>query len=160
MGEALEEIKRFLIDIFPNLSDDPYFEISSSATPNYNCIAWACNYSDRWIQPTYLKRPNLDSVVWWPPEVEEGVAPSNLKELFEFHGYVECDSGEFEEGYRKVALYSKDDKNNWTHAARQKSNGKWTSKLGQSNDIQHGTPEAIENNNYGKVYCFMKRKFE
>lgn len=107
MGEELEEIKRFLIDIFSNLSDDPYFEITSSATPNYNCIAWACNYSDRWIQPTYLRRPSLDCVVWWPPEVTEGIEPPNLKELFEFHGYVECNSGEFEEGYRKVGIFQK-----------------------------------------------------
>jgi hypothetical protein len=47
-----------------------------------------------------------------------------------------------------------------THAARQLSNGCWTSKLGKLNDIQHGTPESIEGTEYGIVYCFMKRKFE
>jgi len=50
-----------------------------------------------------------------------------------------CDDWRFEEDYIKVALY-KDKDNNCTHASLQKRDGIWTSKLGQSNDIAHGTP--------------------
>ena len=160
MGEGIEEIRRILIEAFPKLSKDEQFDVTSTASPNYNCIAWACKYSERWIQPPYLGKPNLDCVVWWPPEVEEGLEPSHLVKLFEYHGYEVCDACEREDGFRKVALYYNQDTNLWTHAARELNNGYWTSKLGGFNDIQHGTPYAIENNDYGKVYCFMKKKFE
>jgi len=155
-----ETIKRLISEAFPKLLQDNAFDITSKFTPNYNCIAWACKYSERWIQPPYLGKPNLDCVVWWPPDVPEGVAPYCLKKVFEYHGYTECKSGEHEEGYRKVALYFKEQTNEWTHAARELNNGYWTSKLGRGEDIQHGTPEAIENDDYGKIYCFMKKKFE
>ena len=75
MGEGIEEIRRILIEAFPKLSKDEQFDVTSTASPNYNCIAWACKYSERWIQPQYLGKPNLDCVVWWPPEVEEGLEP-------------------------------------------------------------------------------------
>ena len=112
------------------------------------------------MQPTFLGRPNLDCVVWWPPEVEECLEPDCLKKVFEKHGYIECSTSQNEEGYRKVALYYREDINEWTHASRELRNGLWTSKSGQSYDIQHGTPETIENNSYGKVYCIMKLKLD
>lgn len=160
MGEGIEEIKKDLFEIFPNLLYDDQFEITSKASPDYNCIAWACNYNERWIQPLYLEKPNLDCVVWWPPNASEGTDIVYLKLVFEDHGYFECESGEHEEGYRKVALYYFEETNEWTHAARELANGCWTSKLGHSSDIQHSTPETIESDVYGKVFCYMKRKYE
>lgn len=160
MGEGVEEIKRKLIDLFPGLSQDEHFCVTSKDTPNYNCIAWACLYDDRWIEPTYPGNPNLDCVFWWPPGVEKGMEPDILIKVFEHHGYELCDTGEREQGYRKVALYYKRDENLWTHAARELSNGYWTSKLGKYVDIQHGTPEAIESELYGEVYYFMRKKIE
>lgn len=160
MGERAEEIIQFLLQVFPKLSYDENFKLTSKATPNYNCIAWACKYNERWIQPPYLGKPNLDCVVWWPPEVIEGLTIDCLIKVFEFHGYSLCESYEHEEGYRKVALYYNLETKEWTHAARELSNGYWTSKLGISNDIQHSTPYSIENESYGQVYCFMKKIFE
>jgi hypothetical protein len=160
MGERIEEIKRILFKAFPKLLQDNRFKVTSKATPNYNCIAWACKYDERWIQPPYMGKPNLDCVVWWPPDIPEGLEPECLKKLFEYHGYAECKSSKREEGYRKVAIFFNEQTNEWTHAARELNNGCWTSKLGQFADIQHGTPEAIENDDYGKVYCFMKKKLE
>lgn len=45
----------------------------------------------------------------------------------------------------------------WTHAARQLPTGKWTSKLGRSEDIEHTTPEAVSGTTYGAMVCFMGR---
>lgn len=160
MGEALEEIKRFLIDVFPNLSDDPYFEITSNETPKYNCIAWAYHITDRWMWPNTGEYAFLDGVHYWPSDKIMDCDVRNFIDAFKLKGYQLCHDGDFEEGFRKVAFYVTPDTTECTHAARQLTNGKWTSKLGRSNDIQHGTPEAIENYDYGKVYCFMKRKFE
>jgi hypothetical protein len=80
--------------------------------------------------------------------------------FLELKGYSCCDDFTHESGYRKIALYVKPNSSECTHAARELSNGFWTSKLGTKWDIQHGTPDAIENDDYGKVYCFMKKKFE
>lgn len=160
MGETVEEIEEFLLQEFPLLKQDKDFKVTSKSTPNYNCIAWACNYNERWIQPPYLGRPNLDCVLWWPPEVPEGLQIDCLIQLFELHGYCMCNSFEHEDGFRKVALFIDEQSKEWTHAARELSNGCWTSKLGEYHDIQHGSPYTIENESYGKVFCIMKKKFE
>ncbi|MFM7428637.1 MAG: hypothetical protein ACKO1F_01925 [Flammeovirgaceae bacterium] len=55
----------------------------------------------------------------------------------------------------KVALYGKDGK--WTHAARQLVSGKWTSKMGSCEDIEHLTPLVLEGEGYGYVFQVMKR---
>ena len=160
MGERVEEIKALLFKKFPKLAQDKNFKITSKASNDYNCIAWACKYDDRWIQPPYLGKPNLDCVIWWPPEVREGTDICCLVSVFENQGYMICDTFEHEDGYVKVALYADVSKNQWTHAAREKRYGNWTSKLGPSVDIQHGTPYTIESDIYGKVYCVMKKKIE
>lgn len=151
-----------IIGCFPELATDPDFDITSPKNPDYNCIAWAANYSDRWMQPPNgSKLPYTDGVSYWPDGVTCGMSKECLIEVFKRKGYVECSSWMHEDGFQKVALYCID--NMWTHAARElvtKPNiGKWTSKLGGSNDIRHGTPFSIEGSIYGKVYCIMKREF-
>lgn len=44
-----------------------------------------------------------------------------------------------------------------SHACRQISNNLWTSKMGPLNDIQHSSPQTLEGDFYGRVYCYMKR---
>jgi hypothetical protein len=41
--------------------------------------------------------------------------------------------------------------------ARQLSNGKWTSKLGQDEDIEHENLEGLVGEIYGSVVCIMKK---
>lgn len=38
-----------LISAFPNLRNDASFKILSPQTQVYNCIAWAMNFNDRWV---------------------------------------------------------------------------------------------------------------
>jgi hypothetical protein len=45
----------------------------------------------------------------------------------------------------------------YTHAARQLPTGKWTSKLGKGEDIEHDTPEDVAGGVYGDVMQIMKR---
>ena len=101
----------------------------------------------------------LDGVHYWPSDKIIDCNVNNFIEAFKSKGYECCENCQFEPGYRKIALYVKPDTTDCTHAARELRNGCWTSKLGEYNDIQHGSPEAIENDFYGKVYCFMKKKF-
>lgn len=101
-----------------------------------------------------------DGVTFWPDGASKTTEVNSLIEAFQTKGYEICDSENYEFGFMKVALYWDSDSKKWTHAARQHRDGTWTSKLGRGNDIQHGTPHTIEGDNYGVVYCIMKRKVE
>lgn len=160
MGESTEEIKRILLHAFPKLIHDKAFKVTSKATPVYNCIAWAYNIDNRWMWPNTGESNFLDGVHFWPSAEIIDCNVNNFINAFKLKGYECCDKCQFEPGFRKIALYVKPGSTDCTHAARETSNGYWTSKLGQLNDIQHGTAEAIENDVYGKVYCYMKKKFE
>lgn len=161
MGERVEQIKNELKCCFPKLKNDSNFDVTSKATPKYNCIAWAYNIVDRWMWPNTGEYLFLDGVHYWPSDEIQPPSIDNFIKAFQLKGYECCDNGDFEEGYQKIALYAKPSE--WdicTHAARQKRNGYWTSKLGEDCDIQHGTAYSIENDLYGQVRCFMKRVFE
>ena len=160
MGERVEEIKALLLKIFPKLARDENFKITSKESGDYNCIAWAYNIDNRWMWPNTGEFPFLDGVHYWPSDEILDSDVSHFIKEFELKGYSICEACDFDPKYRKIVLYTKANSTECTHAAREQRNGFWTSKLGHSVDIQHGTPYAIENDNYGKVYCFMKKNFE
>jgi hypothetical protein len=160
MGGKIELNKKEIINIFPELANDPDFQITSPADSNYNCIAWAYKYKDRWMEygGTY---ESLDGVlVWWPDGVENSPHIDAYINAFRLRGYEICDNWQYEKDFERIALYINPDTLACTHAAREKRDGKWTSKLGKSNDIAHANPYTIEGNAYGKVACIMRRKWE
>jgi hypothetical protein len=71
-------------------------------------------------------------------------------------GYEACDSFEVEAGYEKIVLYE-DPQRTPTHAAKQLQNGRWTSKLGDFEDIEHLDLNCLEGPLYGRVSCCLKR---
>ena len=159
MGERTEEIKAQLVKIFPKLAQDENFKITSPASSDYNCIAFAYNIYNRWMWPNTGESHFLDGVHYWTSGEILDCNVSHFK-AFELKGYSVCESCEFDPKYRKIALYVKSNSTECTHAAREQRNGFWKSKLGRDVDIQHGTPYTIENDQYGKVYCFMKMEFD
>lgn len=70
-------------------------------------------------------------------------------------GYEVCDNTELEVGFEKIAIYGDSD-GEATHAARQLPNGKWTSKLGRWEDIEHEL-EGLTGEMYGEVKQILKR---
>lgn len=142
-----------ILKIFSKLSDDEYYKITSHPDSKYNCIAWAAIVSNKWYWPT----PFLDGV-YWPEEIPANDQLDSFIKLFESLGYetVGMDIS-YDPKYRKVALYQKPN-GRCTHAARQLRNGYWTSKLGISQDIQHGTPYSIECPTYGTVAVILRMK--
>lgn len=153
MGEANQ-----ILAAFPGLRDDPDFKITSPIDPNYNCIAWAYHYDNRWMWPGGVEEKTMDGFHFWPDGIEDTTEVDAFIQAFIRDGYSLCNQADFEDGFRKVALYVKEGTTECTHASRQLSNGKWTSKLGGDHDIQHGTPYSIEGSVYGKVYCILKRE--
>jgi hypothetical protein len=137
---------------FPLLAQQGY-QVKSEATWDYNCIAFAADIQNDW---------------WWPDEHGEGFWPDGIDRkvtmaafvgAFETLGYIRCEGGEVEEGYEKIVIYEKDGKP--THAAKQTDAGKWKSKLGRWEDIQHDTTVGVETwagvGIYGKATVFMRR---
>jgi hypothetical protein len=45
----------------------------------------------------------------------------------------------------------------YTHAARQLPGGKWTSKLGKAEDIEHDITDAVAGGVHGEVVVIMRR---
>lgn len=129
-------------------------EVTSPATAEYNCIAYAADDTTRWWEPTSSKYCHPRSRIYWPIDSD---APSiaNYVQAFEKLGFLKCDDGLFEEGYEKVALYCLDDKP--THMSRQVSSGLWKSKLGEMWDIVHQTEHCVSSSLYGSVVLYMKR---
>lgn len=78
-----------------------------------------------------------------------------LVKLFQLLGYSSCNTDALEPGFEKVALFGSTLL--YTHAARQLPVGKWTSKLGKLEDIEHNQPEDIAGGVYGEVMEIMKR---
>jgi hypothetical protein len=136
-----------LILAFPNLEIDGYEE-TSPATEKYNCIAWAAALSNQWWWPDPL------GAYFWPEGVERAVTIEAFFGALMTRGFQPCESGDFEAGFEKVALYSLDGKP--SHAARQLSDGKWTSKLGKYVDITHAL-QGLEGPVYGRATHFLKR---
>ncbi|WP_319504708.1 hypothetical protein [Bacteroides graminisolvens] len=154
-----ESIKSHIITGFPGLADDENFKLTSPVDSNYNCIAWAYNYKDRWMWPHDKSTSDLDGVCYWPDGILKEPDVQAFKEAFQLKGYEVCDNPDFEPKYQKIALYVVPGTTECTHASRQLRNGFWTSKLGQAFDIQHGTPYTIEGTGYGEVHCIMRRLF-
>ncbi len=133
---------------FPNLAGSKY-EIKSLQTPEYNCIAWAAGDSERWWWP------DQNMSAYWPEGVARASTVQAFIGAFRLLGYEICDNDQHETGVEKVAIYisSSDEP---THAARQLTSGRWTSKMGQWVDLEHDL-EDLSGPEYGSPKVFMKR---
>ena len=117
---------------FPRLGRN--FEVRGSSTKTYNCIAWSLGIKDRWV---------------WP-----GGTVNDFDRLYGEKGYKRVQKLDYrrQENVDKIVLYAKkgkDGKIEATHAARQLSDGSWSSKLGQLPLIRHLSPNDLNGPSYG-----------
>ena len=77
-------------------------------------------------------------------------------EVFRILGYDCCVDGTLEDGFEKVAIYQSPH-GVVKHMARQLPTGRWTSKIGQLEDIEHADPGGLEGLEYGAVVQYMRR---
>lgn len=134
---------------FPGLRNHGY-SITSQATVEYNCIAWAAGDTGAWWWPDPM------NVCYWPPAIPRKETLDAFIKAYELLGYDICKDSNCEEGFEKIAIYV-DDNGKPTHAARQVRSGRWTSKLGSLEDIEHTTLDGLYNSSYGFVVAFMRR---
>ena len=133
----------------PLLASDGY-QVTSDPTGEYNCIAYAVGETDRWWSHV------ADADYYWPEHASPTPSIQSLIEVFVGLGYELCEDAGNEAGFSKVALYA-DGEGDWTHAAVQLNDGRWSSKLGPDEDISHRTPQSLESDFYGVVNCIMRR---
>jgi hypothetical protein len=124
----------------------------SIATDIYNCIAFAFGDTQNWWWP------GKGFGRYWPPGFPNDDSVVTLVKIFGAHGYFVCDSQEPESGYEKVVIYARDGK--IKHASRQLRSGRWASKLGEEQDIEHERAEHAECSAYGTVEQLLRRKRE
>jgi hypothetical protein len=133
--------------LFPGLAGST-FAVTSPASPRYNCIAWAAEDPGNWWWP------DEEGIGFWPAGVPREVTLAVFVAAFATRGYETCPGGDPEPGWQKIALDAKDGVP--THAGRLLPTGRWTSKLGPKEDIEHDLT-ALEGLLYGAVAGFMKR---
>lgn len=134
---------------FPNLGNTRYSPQSGSSSA-YNCIGWAIGIRQVW---------DPDRNYRWARGVYRAASVENvLRVLQQDGGYERCADGSLEADIEKVAIYGKGLR--FTHVARQRASGAWTSKLGRLEDIEHESLDALAGDSadaYGAVVAFMKR---
>ena len=135
--------------LWPHLRTEGY-SVTSPPTWNYNCIAFAAGLETEWWWPD----PNSDAA--WPRGVPCEETLEAFAAAFATLGYEICADGELEQGYEKVAIYAQNGVP--THAAKQLDDGRWKSKLGAWEDIEHNTLKAVEEHIYGRAALFLSRK--
>jgi hypothetical protein len=132
---------------FPRLTQDNH-RVTSPPAIDYNCVARAAGDTEHWWQPGIYWKPSD-----WP---QDDFGLGALEQVFVALGYTDClMDATLEAGFEKVALYGTGF--TYTHAARQLPGGKWTSKLGKGDDIEHDTPDDVAGGIYGDVMEIMKR---
>ena len=134
---------------FPRLRETGY-RITSPATNEYNCIAWAAGESDRWWWP------DPSGISYWPEGAPRQETLEAFLVAFSTVGFELCSSEVPEGGVEKVAIYV-NALGEPTHMARQLSSGGWTSKLGKSEDIEHQFDSLDGSQVYGSVAYILKR---
>jgi hypothetical protein len=135
--------------LFPGLARGGA-QVTSPRDNDYNCIAWAAGDTTKWWWPG----PNADEE-YWPAGVPREVSLAAFQRAFASLGYTPCEGADLEAGFEKVALFA-NLQDRPTHAARQLPEGRWTSKLGKMEDIEHALFD-LEGAIYGSVVLVMKR---
>jgi hypothetical protein len=134
--------------IFPKLAESGY-EVTSPKSDAYNCIAWAAGDEHHWWWPA------PDEETFWPSGVPREATLEAFVAAFATLSYEVCQDSAWEQGYEKVAFYTKDAAPK--HAAKQRSDGRWTGKLGGLQDVIHDSLDSLAGDLYGQATTFLRR---
>lgn len=134
------------------------FQITSPSTPTYNCFAWAAGDNGAIWEPVpgVAGSGSTQGGYFWPAGTLVMKSLDAFVRAFEHYDYLQCADGSFEEGFEKIAIFESQE-GTPSHAARQLASGKWTSKLGKSEDVEHDAAGDLGGGLYGEPAVFMKR---
>jgi hypothetical protein len=138
-----------LLRVFPRLRAETV-RVTSPPSRAYNCVAWVAGVTTAWWWPVGEGwRP------FWPEGVPREVTLEAFRLALATLGYVPCAAEGAEPGFERIALFA-DDTGRPTHVCRQLASGRWTSKLGKAEDVEHDLRD-LEGDVYGKVVLILKR---
>lgn len=120
----------WLEDLFPRLRGASY-RIIGPRDSTYNCLAWAAGVTDAWWWPS-----GDPTQVYWPTGAPREETLEAFRVAFSTLGYALCDDDAADRGSEKIVFFATDERIP-THAARQLASGRWTSKIGQLELIEH-----------------------
>lgn len=140
--------------LWPDLKEGKNFHFSSLKKKGFKCIWYALmldvgDIDMLWFRDKYgLDKSRLDH------------SAKGYGDCFQkYYGFEYCNSAEYEEGWIKVVLYE-DRNNDFKHVARVLPNGNLTSKMGNYEDIEHYTMDALSGDEYGYATLFMKKQID
>lgn len=136
-----------ILQLFPGL-DPARLRITSPETSQYNCIAYAAGDTTRFWWP------DAGRFFYWPRGVVRSESFPAFQAAYESVGFTLTNDYNLMPGVEKIAIFHKGLLP--IHAAKQNSDGLWSSKLGHSFDIQHDL-EGMQGEEYGKVAFYMER---
>ncbi|HLF76463.1 MAG TPA: hypothetical protein VJB57_03145 [Dehalococcoidia bacterium] len=134
--------------LYPYL-DQTNHEITSRKSRRYNCAAWVLGLTNVHWWP--------DADHFWPEGVPLEASIDAFKAAYTTVGFGDCDNGDPEDGYQKIAIYATRFES-VHHVASQRPDGGWTSKMGWlGEDIRHNTEKDVAGGAYHNPLAFMKR---
>jgi hypothetical protein len=143
-GDATELIERQC----PRLLAEGY-DRTSDPSAEYNCVAWALGENTRWWEPV----PGY----YWPVDVPRDDTLENYILVFERAGYERCADPGHEAGYEKLAIYV-DEAGDFAHAAKQRNEERWTSKMSWFEDIEHSSAESLLGGALNQIALVLRRR--
>jgi hypothetical protein len=123
------------------------FRETSPARNRCNCFGWVVQDEER---PWYPRGEPDRS--FWP----DGVRDDFTVEAYATRGFSPCENGDMETDLEKIALYVDED-GEPSHAALQLHDGRWSSKMGTWEDIEHPDTACLEGGTYGVVALYLQR---
>ena len=137
---------------WPKLTEENA-RITSIDDRDYNCLAFVVGDSENFWWP------KKEEGIYWPNEFPFlNTLPNVLNMLKAKFNFEKCDSSCLEIGYEKIAIYGEIESYLPKHYAKQLPNGKWKSKLGGLEDIEHDTLDALGGEFYGEPMAIVKRR--
>jgi hypothetical protein len=113
----------------------------------HNCLAYALGDLGNWWEPP------AGGGNYWPPGFSPDITLKTVESIIRTHGFtVECATTDTPNS-DAIAIYGEHD--DWTHFAKFE-NGIWSSKLGQSHDVERIELSDLEIPEYGrcvKILC-------
>ncbi len=157
MTIRLSQTQTYISEKWPNLTENNATVISCDDAL-YNCAAFIVGDKTQrwWPVETEVAEIGVQGY-YWPPcfPCEESVK-NIIATLRGVLGFERCADGTLESGYEKIAIYGVKDEPR--HLAKQLPNGKWASKLGELEDIEHDTLDALNGWFYGTAIAFLRRQ--
>lgn len=125
--------------------------ITSPTDVRYNCVAWAMGDTTA----NWWPEPDSPEYYWPEGALRDGTVEAFV-DGFRVLGFEICAQPDLESEFDKIAVFATH-AGSPLHVARQLPNGRWTSKLGNDEDIEHSRLEDLAGGIYGYPAVLLRK---